>query len=228
MTFDDVRRMTAPTEEALGRVLAFATAHGATSVKVLPSGDFVHVHMTARNAARAFGAPQGFHRFLHSTTGEVLHRTLEHYSLPAEVAAVVHFVGGVSRLPRVSDAARRVHQSAAAAADAAAALASSNAPQVFAISGGADSQTAFYMPKCADGSPVPATGSSCDVLDLQFLWQPFNSAAPSVTATFAPSGCSTCAELKVRACVRVCPCAWLPNPAVHAGVAHTLATPRVQ
>ena len=88
MTFDDVRRMTAPTEEALGRVLAFATAHGATSVKVLPSGDFVHVHMTARNAARAFGVPQGFHRFLHATTGEVLHRTLEHYSLPAEVAAL--------------------------------------------------------------------------------------------------------------------------------------------
>lgn len=135
---------------------------------------------------------------------QILHRTVEHYSLPPHIADVVDFVGGVSRLPRAKMAVHAgFHESELHSTEKAAASASGNAPFVFGISGGAV-ENAFFMPLCADGSPVKLSGG-CGLQTVQLSWT-VPSGATALTNGSATEFCGPCSQFKVpRLSRRVAP-----------------------
>jgi len=76
-------------------------------------------------------------------------RAHTHYSVPADVAEAVDFVGGLNRLPSL--AARSVSSPAPAVS---AVDSTSNSPQILSLLGGAN-VLAAVIPRCSDGSVMP-------------------------------------------------------------------------
>lgn len=174
----------------------FVTSAGATRATLLASGDTLDVVMPAGRAAAAFQCG-AFLEFHDSATDNTLYRATEHYSLPASVARVVDFVGGVTRLPRTKFAATTRFQHREAAADELVEV--SNAPAVFHIGGG--NVSVLAMPRCADGTPATDL-AECDIISLNVRAAPQLSvgSVSEMTLTNLPQICKPCSQLTVWRC----------------------------
>lgn len=100
LTNEEVNAMVAPAAESVEAVRAFLRAHGvslAHDVTASPNFDLVTVNTTVRVAEAMLDA--SYHHYEHAAAGLRVMRLAGPYSLPAEVAAHVDFVGPSVRFP---------------------------------------------------------------------------------------------------------------------------------
>mmetsp|Transcript_16727 Transcript_16727/g.26327 ORF Transcript_16727/g.26327 Transcript_16727/m.26327 type:complete len:691 (-) Transcript_16727:171-2243(-) len=113
----ELRELTAPAPEAVALVRAFLAGHG-IETEAEEQGGFLRASgpVTVAQAEAALGAEYRLLR--HAATGRTIARCLG-YSLPADVAAAVDFVGPTLRVPNTAYAAKEAGAEYAAAAAAA-------------------------------------------------------------------------------------------------------------
>lgn len=103
----EVARYFAPTPAALATTRAWLHEHNVSdaAIEVRAHGAFLATSVTAKTAEAMFGVC--LRPFRHRVTGERLMRALEPYTVPAEVAPHVDFVGGLHRFPSYRRALHR-------------------------------------------------------------------------------------------------------------------------
>ena len=100
LTLQQIHDLTAPSEQAVATVTQWLLENGVSDIRVNSGGAFVRAVMPLAVAETLLDVTM--HSFTHTASGVVLTRTLQHYSLPADVAELVAVVGGVARFPRMS------------------------------------------------------------------------------------------------------------------------------
>lgn len=97
-----VNALVAPHPESIARVLALLKAHGVDvtrHVKASPNSDFITATMTVAAAEEMLGTT--YHTYNHRQSGVNALRMTGDYTLPAEVAQHVDFVGPSVRFPTI-------------------------------------------------------------------------------------------------------------------------------
>ena len=104
-----VLALLAPTEASVTAVTAFLAQHGAAFEGEI-QGNLLSTTMTAVRAEAAFGAR--IYEWHHD--GTVLHRAVQSYAVPHDIAAAISAIDGLTSLPRVRTTAPRLPPSPAA------------------------------------------------------------------------------------------------------------------
>jgi len=107
LTAEQLGKLIRPKDESIDTILKWLHQQGvsAKSYRFTPHKEFLKVFVDVAKASELLGGIK-FHYFspavkTASTSRLRLARSLDAYSLPAEVAAHVDFVGGVARLPKI-------------------------------------------------------------------------------------------------------------------------------
>ena len=102
-SLSNLTRLIAPSQAILAAVKAWLTNHGVrtSDCRTVLTKDFMTCQMSCETAeAMLVGAT--FYRFKHSKLSRPVIRSAEHYSVPANVAPHLDFVGGVLHFPAVN------------------------------------------------------------------------------------------------------------------------------
>ena len=122
-TFERLQKQLAPAPAALSTVREWLVRGGATIESVTANGGFVKAWFGRADAERWFGVQ--LRRYVHKTRGTESLCSAGPYSVPSEIAPLVEFVAGLTRLPtyRRSSGGVQGEHSVATAVDTAASLA---------------------------------------------------------------------------------------------------------
>jgi tripeptidyl-peptidase-1 len=105
-----VLALLAPKEASVAAVTVFLAQHGAAFNGEI-QGNLISTTMTAAQAETAFGAK--IYEWHHSSA-TVLHRAVQSYAMPPDIAAAITAIDGLTSLPRVRTTATRLPSSPAA------------------------------------------------------------------------------------------------------------------
>jgi tripeptidyl-peptidase-1 len=97
LTMDEIHSLVAPAPYAVDTVVSWLKENNAKSVE--HKNDFLEVTIDALDANKMLACE--FHRFEHQASGKRLIRSATAYSVPAELAQHIDFVGGVTHFPKV-------------------------------------------------------------------------------------------------------------------------------
>jgi tripeptidyl-peptidase-1 len=95
---DEVHQMTAPDPAHVEAVVTFIRSHGGEPVTATPNSDMITAKVTTETAERMLSATYHQH---HHSSGKVISRIADGYSLPDEVALAVDFVSPTVHFPGV-------------------------------------------------------------------------------------------------------------------------------
>jgi len=95
---DEVHQMTTPDPAHVEAVMSFIRSHGGEPVAATPNSDMITAKVTTETAERMLSAT--YHQHQHSS-GKVISRVSDGYSLPDEVALAVDFVSPTVHFPGV-------------------------------------------------------------------------------------------------------------------------------
>lgn len=104
ITFEEANAIVAPYVSDVDRVMEWMRAGGVEDVELSASGDFVHGTVATGHAETLLSVK--FHTFKHSS-GAKLVRTLDTYSVPADISERIDFIGGITRFPSMMQRARK-------------------------------------------------------------------------------------------------------------------------
>lgn len=95
-TIEQVNALTKPTDEAYGIVVKWLNTHGIDDIQIGGNSEILKVRATVSAVERLLEVRLS--TFRHSS-GQNYIRTLESYSIPADIARFVDLVAGINRLP---------------------------------------------------------------------------------------------------------------------------------
>mmetsp|Transcript_33350 Transcript_33350/g.72050 ORF Transcript_33350/g.72050 Transcript_33350/m.72050 type:complete len:552 (-) Transcript_33350:59-1714(-) len=98
LSVDDITALVAPSEKTLAQVRTWLSQHGVQSGSLTKNKDFLSVKCTV-SQAEALLPGANFELFEHEEKKTTVVRSMSHYSLPADIAPLVDFVGNVHRFP---------------------------------------------------------------------------------------------------------------------------------
>jgi len=97
---EEVHKLVTPLPEHIVSVLALIESYGAKVSTQTPNMDIITAVMPVDVAEKMLSAK--YVQLVHDTTGNVIHRTLNGYALPADVAAAVDFVAPTVHIPGIT------------------------------------------------------------------------------------------------------------------------------
>lgn len=93
---DQVNELTKPSKKTYAVVVKWLNLHGVQRIELGGASEILKVRLTASQATALLGVRMSAYK---SSNGEIIYRSLDKYSVPAEVAEHVQLVAGVNRFP---------------------------------------------------------------------------------------------------------------------------------